>query len=80
MKITPETATTLGGKLAALELSDEEGALLAVLLRDDAEVAGFGYTEVEWTVRSKVLDPLPARWKVEEAEKGDSYLIITMEN
>ncbi|MEZ5229888.1 MAG: hypothetical protein R2710_25460 [Acidimicrobiales bacterium] len=89
MKISSETAQALGAKLSALDLSDEEGALLTVLLTEDAEVSGFGiqtqkiggtssnYTEVEWTYfRRDVVGLLPKAWKPE----ADSYLTITMEN
>lgn len=41
MNITSDTATSLGNKLAALELTNEEGALLHTLLTDEDEVTGF---------------------------------------
>ncbi len=61
MEITPDDARSLVGKLAALELSDGERALLDTVFVSAGgdEVAGFldksspknslGYTEVEWT-------------------------------
>ena len=41
MNITSETATSLGNKLAGLELTTEEGALLQTILSEEPEVAGF---------------------------------------
>ena len=41
MNITPDTATSLGNKLAHLELTKEEGILLHTLLSDEPEVGGF---------------------------------------
>jgi hypothetical protein len=78
MEISPETATALGEKLATLDLSEAEGALLTHLLREPSEVEGFGnfYDEVEIHFRANVLGPLPARWKPE----AEGYLKITMEN
>ena len=61
MEVSSATASRLGEKLAGLDRTDEEGALLVTLLSPDAddEVEGFrkgglentskGYTEVEWT-------------------------------
>ncbi len=82
MKITTDTATSLGDKLAGLELSDEEGVLLTAMLSSDNEssdneVEGFakpkgldnttqGYTEVEWIYRAQILGPLPKGWRVGE--------------
>lgn len=73
MKISADTAASLGDKLAGLDLTDEEATLLTVLIgnSDDDDVQGFvtlGYTEVEWTYRSKVLSSLQTGWKVEEGE------------
>jgi len=81
MNITTQTATTLGQKLAALELSDEEGTLLAELLAQRPEVEGFGRSEPNdprimfETFRTQnlpqVLGPLPGAWKV----KPDGYVV-----
>jgi hypothetical protein len=82
MKITAATASSLGEKLAGLDLSDEEGVLLTTLVGADAEseVDGFAdiarranngfYDEVEIHFRTDVVRPFPNRWKVEE---GESY-------
>ena len=87
MEISSATATSLGEKLAGVNLSDEEGALLASLLRSDDEVEGFKmgekdgpasfYPEVEIHLRNNVLGPLPGAWK---QPGGDGYLVITMTN
>ena len=90
MEITSATATSLGEKLAGLELNDEEGALLTALLAEgteteDAEVQGFGLefekikiqTEKIEVLRTSALGPLPGAWK---QPGGDGYLVITMEN
>lgn len=84
MKISTDTSASLGDKLAGLDLTDEEGVLLTMLLTQNRgdEVEGFrqpqpeqkgvtlGYTEVEWTYLKPVLGPLPGAWKVEEGTKG----------
>ena len=85
MQISSATATSLGNKLAGLDLTDEEGVLLATLLdraaAADGEVQGFGktsqpgpdgYTEVEWKYAKIVSGPLPSQWKVEEGEPAAS--------
>lgn len=89
MEITSATATSLGEKLAGLDLDEHEGALLAALLGHgaDAEVAGFGQAEPSdprimfETFRKQnlpsVLGPLPGAWK---QPGGDGYLVITMTN
>lgn len=41
MEINETTAASLGEKLANLELSNEEGALLSALLAPEDEVSGF---------------------------------------
>ncbi len=77
MKINPETAATLGDKLASLNLTEEEGVLLTTLLADDSEVSGFGrygerqgvtlnYEEIKVTYLSKVISPLPKSWNIEQ--------------
>ena len=40
MEITAATAASLGAKLATLDLSDEEGALLTALLTAEIDVNG----------------------------------------
>ena len=78
MEISSATATALGEKLAKLDLSEAEGALLTILLSDDDddEVEGFrqppttnislNFEEIKVTYRPSVLGPLPGAWKVEK--------------
>ena len=80
MEISPATASGLGNKLASLDLTDEEGALLAALLREGPEVEGFGQADptdprimfetLRKTNLPQVLGPLPGAWKIEEGTKG----------
>ena len=83
MGISSKTAASLGEKLAGLELTDEEGALLATLLQhESAEVAGFGQQKPNdprimfETFRQenlpRVLGPLPSVWK---APAGKEYIV-----
>lgn len=76
MEITSATAASLGEKLAGLELSAEEGALLGALLAEGPEVSGFGHQPERpgfsfnfEEIKVNVLDPLPGPWK----PSGDSY-------
>ncbi len=69
MEITPETATSLGTKLAALDLTPEEGVLLATLLATEDDVDGFAQKtsganslrigDIKETYAPKVLGPIP---------------------
>ena len=87
MDITEATAASLGEKLAQVDLTAEEGALLAALLAPGPEVEGLGVGDANdprimfETFRKQnlpsVLGPLPGAWK---QPGGDGYLIITMEN
>lgn len=81
MKINPETAETLGSKLAGLNLTEEEGVLLTTLLAGESEVSGFGrdgkrdatipnYEEIKVTYLSKVISPLPNAWNIEQGSAG----------
>ena len=63
MKITKDTATSLGEKLATLELSSEEAVLLSTLFEDESEVVGFNnFEEVKVTYRPAIRGPVENKW------------------
>ncbi len=81
MKINTDTATSLGEKLAGLQLTDEEGVLLTSMLSANSndEVEGFGYTEVEheYVFRKNVVGALPKSWNIEQGSAA--YTEIEMD-
>ncbi len=56
MKITADTATSLGHKLGGLDLTEGEAALLHMMLEDDDEVAGFELDKSSTKIQTQARD------------------------
>ena len=61
MEITPDTAASLGSKIAELDLTPEELRLLQGVLAEPSEVDGFGQNPVPDYLRM-IQKPVEQRW------------------